>query len=104
MKVLKILLALFSFICLQAIGYCDVQNKPNISEKIYWGNSSPSAVAAKANQNSSINSDSSSADPSLYNPMGAYGNMLQMMNPMNSYSGIEMQKQQADYVKQQVSD
>jgi len=103
MKNFKILLVLFSVLCLQAIGYCNPSDKPNLSEKIYWGGSSPSSVAAQANRaNSLSSSDKPNTEPPLINPIAGFGNMMQMSNP-NSYSGLEQQKQQTDYVKQQMS-
>lgn len=107
MKNSKILLILLGFIYTQLIGNCEMPNKPNVSQKIYWGGASPNAVAAQANRRYGVNSSSDGspdAEQSMFNPIGAYGNMLQMMNPSNTYNAVEMQKQQADYVKQQVSD
>ena len=104
MKSSKVLLILFSVLCLQAMGYCNASDKPNLSEKIYWGGSSPNAVAAQANRMNSLNSspNSSNAEQSIINPLAGFGSMMQMMNT-SSYSGLEQQKQQTDYVKQQVS-
>lgn len=103
MKNFKVLLLLAGLMFVQVVGYCEQVERQNVSQKIYWGDSSPSAVAAKANGKYSLGSDSPDGETPLFNPIGAYGNMLQMMNQYNSYSGIEMQKQQNDYVKQQVS-
>lgn len=107
MKNYSILLILLGLICFQTIGYCAQAERQNISQKIYWGGSSPSAVAAQANRGNGVSSSSDGTPDSqvpMFNPLGAYGNMIQMMNPYNTYSGIEMQRQQVDYVKQQTSD
>ena len=106
MKIFQILLILLGFVFIQTVGYCEQTNKPNISQQLYWGGSSPSAVAAQANRGNGVNSSadgSPDAEQSSFNPMGAYGTMIQMMNPNSSYNGVELQRQQADYVKQQVA-
>lgn len=107
MKNYSILLILLGFVCIQTIGYCEQTERQNISQKIYWGGSSPSSVAAKANRGNGVSSSADGTpDPEMpmFDPLGAYGNMIQMMNPYGNYSGVEMQRQQTDYVKQQVSD
>lgn len=104
MKIAKFMLVLISLIYVQAIGYCNSQKSGNLLEKIYWEGSSPSAVAAQANKMQSLNPSASPTDDGqapMLNPMGAYGSMFQMMNT-DSYNTVEMQRQQADYVKQQV--
>lgn len=106
MKNFRILLILLSLTLVQAVGICEQINRPNISQQVYWGGASPKEVAARANRGNGVNSSSDGspdAEASMFNPLGAYGTMIQMMNPNSSYNGVEMQRQQADYVKQQVS-
>lgn len=106
MKMSKILLILFSFLCFHSIGYCECSGKVNLNQKIYWGSSSPNSVAEQANKRSpfSTSPDSPYAEPMLIDPLGAYGTMLQMMNPGTTYNNMDIQRQQMDYVKQQISE
>lgn len=106
MKNFRILLILLSLVLIQAVGICEQINRPNISQQVYWGGASPQEVAARANRGNGVSSSSDGspdAQASMFNPLGAYGAMIQMMNPNSSYNGVEMQKQQADYAKQQTS-
>lgn len=105
MKNFRILLILLSLTLVQAVGFCEQINKPNISQQVYWGGASPKEVAARANRGNGVSSSSDGSpdmESSMFNPLGAYSTMIQMMNPNSSYNGIELQRQQADYVKQQV--
>lgn len=106
MKNFQILLLLLSLTLIQTVGICEQINRPNISQSVYWGGASPQEVAARANRSNGVSSASDGspdAESSMFNPLGAYGTMIQMMNPNSSYNGVEMQRQQADYVKQQTS-
>lgn len=107
MKNFKILLLLLSLTLTQAVGVCEQTNRPNLSQQVYWGGASPQEVAARANRGNSVsgpNDGASEMSQSMFNPLGAYSTMIQMMNPNSSYNGVEMQRQQADYVKQQTAD
>lgn len=101
---IKIILFLLCFICFHTVSYGESTNTKSLSNKTYWGGSSPKDVAARANRMPSLNpsasSDDSSSD-SIINPLGSLSNMLQMVNT-STYNAVEQQKQQVDYVKQQI--
>lgn len=104
MKFTKFILILFVFCGFSLICYGESLQSRIIGGKIYWQNSSPSAVAAQANKNSSFNPPPYSAimqDPMINSALNSYGNMLQGGNT-NSYNAMEQQKQQMDYSKQQI--
>lgn len=104
MKISKFILILSAFLCFSSICYGESLESRIKSGKINWQSSSPSSVAAKANQMSSFNPSPYSAitqDPMMNSVLNGYGTMLQGVNNNYSYNAVEQQKQQLDFSKQQ---
>lgn len=103
MKIAKFLLILSAFLCFSSICYGESLESRIKSGKINWQASSPSSVAAKANQMQSFNPPPYAGvmqDPMVNSVLNGYGNMIQGINN-NSYNAVEQQKQQRDFSKQQ---
>lgn len=96
-------LSFFSLSC-YSTEYGNVKNT-----RMYWQGSDPSSVAAKANQMpSSVQGGGLFSqmfqDPMMNSVMNGYSNMIQGEYGGNSYSAVEMQRQQMDYTRQNTQD
>ena len=96
----------FKFILILSVilGFLSINYGYTLESKCVPGGkfslSDPSAVANKANQKSSINPDGA-MDPFVSGALSGYYNMMQGATG-NAYNAQEVQKQQADYAKQQM--
>jgi hypothetical protein len=99
MKYCKILSTLLVFICFSCAGICNnLSSQGKYSTKLNLKDAS--SVSAQANKANSFESDNPMQDPLVNSMVGGFMNSMMMQNN-GSYSGEEMRKQQADYVKQQ---
>lgn len=96
----KIFILLFIFIFFASKGFCDISSQSKFSQKLNL--KSPDAVSKQANSFNSDDYEESEVmkDPITNSVINGYVNNIMMMNNA-SYSGEEMRKQQADYVRQQ---
>lgn len=102
MNYFKICLVLFAFIFCSSACYSD-SSLPGKNSTLKWAPTSPSAISEKANKTLSIGETcpiTGAQDPFVQGVLNGYYNTMQGMSG-GSYSAQELQKQQADYAKQQ---
>lgn len=106
MKKIKFLLILSVFVC--SASFCSADSlvpQSSFVKRLNLSTSSPQAVADRANKGTYYGSPAGIQDPLINGALGGYYNMMQVMQgvPGTSFSTQEMQKQQMDYVKQQMN-
>jgi hypothetical protein len=99
----KVILIVCFLIFLSSVCYGDTLNTQyKKGSTLKWTPASTGEISSKANGNSSYGSSNSILqDPLVNGAMNGYYNMMQGMSG-NPYNMREIQKQQADYAKQQM--
>lgn len=104
MKQINFLLILTILVC--STASCNAEsfncNQSAFANRLNVAGSTPESVAERANRDYASGSAGLIQDPLMNSALGGYYNMMQGATG-NSYNAQEMQRQQADYVKQQMN-
>lgn len=106
MKKIKFLVVLSVFVCSASFCYGDSSNpQSSFVKRLNVSTSTPEAMAERANKGTYYGAQGGIQDPLINGAIGGYYNMMQVMQglPGSSFGAQEMQKQQTDYVRQQMN-